>query len=108
MTPTQRAWFATLSITGFLVAFACRSENGGTGCRTKAVASGALDGRQLDAAGRVALESAADAGESVAVTTTSAVTRGACGMGRGASTAWAPAGNAPIARHNALNTNLIH
>ncbi|HEX2874221.1 MAG TPA: hypothetical protein VHP33_23365 [Polyangiaceae bacterium] len=63
MTPTQRVWFATLALVGFFVAFACRSEGGGTGFKTKAVASGDLDGMQLEAAGRVALESAADAME---------------------------------------------
>lgn len=63
VTPTQRVWFATLAIVGFFVAFACRTEGGGTGFKTKAVASGDLDGMQLEAAGRVALESAADAME---------------------------------------------
>ena len=63
VTPTQRAWVFTLSISGFLAAFACRGESGGTGFKTKAVASGDLDGMQLEAAGRVALESAADAME---------------------------------------------
>ena len=44
---------------GFAVAFACRSES--KPYPAKPLASGELDAMQLEAAGRVALESAADA-----------------------------------------------
>ena len=63
MSAKQRVWIATLALLGFVIAFACRSESGSTGFRPKPVASGELDGMQLEAAGRVALESAADAME---------------------------------------------
>lgn len=53
----------TLALLGFVVAFACRSKGAPTGFRAKPVVSGELDGMQLEAAGRVALESAADAME---------------------------------------------
>jgi len=59
----QRVWIGSLALLGFLVAFACRSEGEVTGFRPKPVASGELDAMQLEAAGRVALESAADAME---------------------------------------------
>jgi hypothetical protein len=59
--PTHRVWFAVLAMAGFAVAFACRSES--KPYPAKPLASGELDGMQLEAAGRVALESAADAME---------------------------------------------
>jgi hypothetical protein len=58
---TQRVWFAVLALLGFAVAFACRSES--KPYRTKPASSTDLDPMQLEAAGRVALESAADAME---------------------------------------------
>ena len=63
MNPTHRVWIATLALVGFIVAFACRSEGNSTGFKAKPLASGELDAMQLEAAGRVALESAADAME---------------------------------------------
>jgi hypothetical protein len=51
------------ALLGFAVAFACRSEGNPTGFKGKPAASGELDSMQLEAAGRVALESAADAME---------------------------------------------
>jgi len=63
VSPKQRVWFVTVGLVGFAVAFACRSESKSTGFRAKPVVSGELDGMQLEAAGRVALESAADAME---------------------------------------------
>ena len=63
MSPKQRVWIATLALVGFAVAFACRGEGKSTGFKSKPAVSGELDGMQLEAAGRVALESAADAME---------------------------------------------
>ena len=63
MSAKQRVWIVTLALLGFVVAFACRSEGGSTGFRAKPVVSGELDAMQLEAAGRIALESAADAME---------------------------------------------
>ena len=63
VSPTQRVWFTTLALAGFAVAFACRSESRSTGFKAKPAVSGELDGMQLEAAGRIALESAADAME---------------------------------------------
>jgi len=59
VSPTQRVWFSVLALVGFAVAFACRSES--KPYPAKPLASGELDGMQLEAAGRVALESATDA-----------------------------------------------
>lgn len=59
VSPTQRVWFAVLALAGFAVGFACRGES--KPYPSKPLASGELDGMQLEAAGRVALESAADA-----------------------------------------------
>lgn len=59
MSPTLRNWISVLAFVGFAVAFACRSES--KPYPAKPLASGELDGMQLEAAGRVALESAADA-----------------------------------------------
>jgi hypothetical protein len=59
----QRVWIVSLALLGFVLAFACRSEGGSTGFKAKPVVSGELDAMQLEAAGRVALESAADAME---------------------------------------------
>jgi hypothetical protein len=59
----QRVWIVTLALLGFVVAFACRSKGESTGFRAKPVVSGELDAMQLEAAGRIALESAADAME---------------------------------------------
>jgi len=61
VSPTQRVWFTVVALVGFAVAFACRSES--KPYPAKPLASGELDGMQLEAAGRVALESAADAME---------------------------------------------
>ena len=63
MSAKQRVWIVSLALLGFVVAFACRSKGGSTGFRAKPVVSGELDAMQLEAAGRVALESAADAME---------------------------------------------
>jgi len=63
VSPVQRVWFVAVALLGFVVAFACRSESRATGFKNKPVASGELDAMQLEAAGRVALESAADAME---------------------------------------------
>lgn len=63
VSPVQRVWFVALALLGFVVAFACRSESRATGFKSKPAASGELDAMQLEAAGRVALESAADAME---------------------------------------------
>lgn len=59
MSPTLRNWVSVLAFVGFVVAFACHGES--KPFPTKPLASGELDGMQLEAAGRVALESAADA-----------------------------------------------
>lgn len=61
MSPTQRVWFTVVALVGFAVAFACRNES--KPYPAKPLASGELDAMQLEAAGRVALESAADAME---------------------------------------------
>jgi hypothetical protein len=58
---TQRVWFAVLALLGFAVAFACRGES--KAYPSKPANSTDLDPMQLEAAGRVALESAADAME---------------------------------------------
>ena len=63
MSAKQRVWIVTLALVGFIVAFACRNEGGSTGFKAKPVVSGELDGMQLEAASRIALESAADAME---------------------------------------------
>jgi hypothetical protein len=62
VSPTQRVWFSALGLLGFAVAFACRSESKSFAPKPKSSA-GELDAMQLEAAGRVALESAADAME---------------------------------------------
>jgi len=59
---TQRVWFTALALLGFAVAFACRSESKSF-VPKPASSAGELDAMQLEAAGRVALESAADAME---------------------------------------------
>lgn len=63
MSAKQRVWIVSLALLGFAIAFACRNEGEATGFRAKPVVSGELDGMQLEAAGRIALESAADAME---------------------------------------------
>ncbi len=60
MSPVLRNWFAVTALLGFIVAFACRSEGDQFGKDSFAPSPG-LDGMQLESAGRVALESAADA-----------------------------------------------
>lgn len=59
---TQRVWFTALALLGFAVAFACRSESKSFAPKP-AGSAGELDAMQLEAAGRVAMESAADAME---------------------------------------------
>jgi len=59
VSPTQRVWFAALALGGFALGFACQGQS--KPYPSKPLASGELDGMQLEAASRVALESAADA-----------------------------------------------